>query len=128
MGGVGPEAAGRGVEACEAMVRAKWARYGNALAQLRADGVEDLPLVFSCYGRPHPDASAVLRYMAQVAARRQRFAEAPVLLARVRAAIGVHLWRRVAQMIRACVPPPTAEALSPPGWCSLLQTSDACSE
>ena len=121
VGVVSPDASGRGGDACDAMVRAKRAKYAGSLAQLRADGVEYLPFVFSCYGRPHADAAAVLRYMAQVAARRQGFAEAPVLLARVRAAIGVHLWRRVAQMVRACVPPPAADSLLAGGvdaWCA----------
>jgi hypothetical protein len=59
----------------------------STLPQLRADGVEYMPLVFSCYGRPRPDAVALLRFISQVAARRQGVSDAAALLARVRAAI-----------------------------------------
>ena len=91
------------------MARAMRARYCAALAQLRADGVEYVPVVFSCYGRPHPDASGVLEALAQAAARRVGCVDATSLLRRTRVAIGGQLWRRVAAMVRACLPAPRAE-------------------
>ena len=106
IGVVSPDAVGRGDDACEAMVRGKRAKYAAALPQLEADGIRYLPVVFSCYGRPHPEAQAVLEALAGAAARRLGCVEAGVLLRRTRLAVGVQLWRRAAAMVRACVPAP----------------------
>jgi hypothetical protein len=88
IGVVSPDAVGRGDDACEAMVRAKRARYAASLGQLAADGVAYQPVVFSCYGKPHPDASAVLSFMATAASRRLGCVEAGTLLRRTRVAVG----------------------------------------
>ena len=114
IGVVSPDAVGRGDDACEAMVRSKRAKYAAVLPQLEADGVRYLPVVFSCYGRPHPEAQGVLETLAGAAARRLGCVGAGVLLRRTRLAVGVQLWRRAAAMVRACVPAPQFSE-GPPG-------------
>ena len=97
-----PDAEGAGDDACEAMRSDKKKKYASILSDLAEEGVVYCPLVVSCYGRLHVDALQYLRSMAAVAARRHGFADGASLLRRVRTALGVQVWRRVAAMARAC--------------------------
>jgi hypothetical protein len=81
--------------------RGVYARYLDAL---EAEGVEYRPLIWSCWGREHPDTTAVLTQLARQAARRKGMASPAPLLRRVRAQIGAALARRGAAMLRACLP------------------------
>ena len=62
------------------------------------------PLVFSCYGRVHPEAVAIFRTLAQVAARKHGVIDSQGLLARLYRNVGVEIWRRVASMVYDCMP------------------------
>ena len=52
------------------MVQRKLNDYGTYLDELADDGISYQPLVWSCWGRPHADATAAVRSMVQAAARR----------------------------------------------------------
>ena len=62
------------------------------------------PLVFSCYGRVHPEAVAIFRTLAQVAARKHGVIDSKGLLARLYRNVGVEIWRRAASMVYDCMP------------------------
>ena len=62
------------------------------------------PLAFSCYGRVHLEAEAILKLVAQAAARRRGIADHTILLRRLHRNIGVEVWRRGTCMVLACLP------------------------
>ena len=70
-------------------------------------GVESVayrPVVWSCFGRAHPETEVMLEAMAVQAARRRGLRDHRLLLRRVRAAVGVALVRRSVRMVAACLP------------------------
>ena len=78
---------------------------------MAAEGVQYLPMAFSCYGRLHPDALRILEKMAQKPARRRGFGSHKLILRRALVRVGVEIWRRAAKMVLACLPQPSeAEA------------------
>ena len=99
-----PQAQTAGADPCASMVASKLERYAAILPELEADGVEYRPVVWSCWGRPHLGASAAVRSMAQAAARRHGAVGPRDLERRARQAVGVQLWKRAAQMAKACRP------------------------
>ena len=68
-----------------------------------------MPLVWSAYGRAHPEAESVLHTLAVHAARRRGLRGHRLILRRSRVAIGVAIWRWAAAMVHACLPKLTAE-------------------
>jgi hypothetical protein len=105
VGVTSPHRPAAGDDACAAMHASKLAVYAPYSAELAASGVAYLPLVWSAYGRPHPEASAALELLARRAARRRGLRCHRPLLRRTLAAVGVALWRRLAAMQAACLPP-----------------------
>jgi hypothetical protein len=96
-----PASEGAGVDACAAAVARKLRTYGPYLEELAREGVEYRPLAWTCWGRPHTDAEAALRSMAQAAARRQGAVNAQDLDRRARSAVGVQICHRAAKMVEA---------------------------
>jgi len=102
------EARHAGADCTESMRARKRTAYGpQVLDALEAEGVEYKPLVWSCYGREHPDTTAVLTVLARTAARRRGMASHQLLLRQTRARVGAALARRAAAMLRACMRPGT---------------------
>ena len=104
VGVAAPEAQNAGDDCTESMRRRKRRVYAKYLDALEAEGIEYKPLVWSCWGREHPDTTAVLTQLARQAARRRGAADHKELLRRVRAQVGAALARRAAAMLRACLP------------------------
>ncbi len=98
-----PAAAGAGEDCVESMRRRKVARIAPFASELEAGGIEYRPIVFSCYGRPHPDAQRLVQSLARRLARR-RGTEAHIEERRLAARIGLQIWRRAARMLRHCLP------------------------
>ena len=86
------------------MFAKKMGTYRNHFAELTEQGIRYAPFVMSCYGRLHPDATHALEALALRAALRHGFLEQRVLLRRFQAGLGVRVWKRLASMVRACVP------------------------
>ena len=82
----------------------KLREYRDVLQELADEGIRYRPLVWSCWGRPHCDASAAVHSMAAAAARRRGLGDARALASRVSGLVGVHIWRRAAAMVATCVP------------------------
>ena len=99
-----PGARHAGVDCTESMRVRKRGVYSRHLGALEAEGVQYRPLVWSCWGREHPDTTAVLTQLARQAARRRGLLCHWPLLRRVRARVGAALARRAAAMLRACLP------------------------
>ena len=97
-------AGGPGQDCTESMRVRKRSVYARHLDALEAEGVEYRPVIWSCYGREHPDTTAVLTAMARMAARRRGCPSHKPLLRQARAQIGAALARRLANMFRACLP------------------------
>ena len=104
VGVAAPGARHAGADCTESMRRRKRAVYARYLDALAAEGVDYQPLTWSCWGREHPDTTAVLTQLARRAARRRGVASHAPLLRRARAGIGAALARRAAAMLRACLP------------------------
>ena len=112
IGIMSPDATGAGADCCEAMFQRKLGTYESYLPQLEAQGIQYKPVVFSCYGRLHPEAASIIEAVSKQAARRRGFGDHRLLLRRAHAAIGVQIWRRAAAMIRICLPRLTPEGAS----------------
>ena len=105
IGVTNPDAAGAGDDCCDAMYNKKRADYAAYLPELEVRvGIAYRPMVWSASGRTHPEAEAMLRSMATLAARRRGLLDHRLILRRVRAAIGVALVRRAVRMASACTP------------------------
>ena len=89
------------------MVISKKAYYARFLDELRRGGVTYLPVVWSAYGRPHPDATRVLLTLARNTARRRGMQDFRGMARRSAARIAAALWRRAANMVLACWPVPS---------------------
>ena len=101
-----PDAAGAGPDCTESMRSRKLAKYLEYQGELDAARVVYRPITWSCYGREHPDTTAVLLAVARRTARRQGLADPLPVLRRMRASIGVALARRAARMVHACLRDP----------------------
>ena len=99
-----PDAVHAGEDCVETARVRKRAAYSRHLDALLAEGIEYRPLVWSCWGREHPETTAVLTQLARQAARRKGAADFVPLLRRARACIGAAIARRAAGMLRACMP------------------------
>ena len=109
VGVISPDSIGAGPDCCEAMVQRKLQTYAAYQGELDRRGVRFVPIAFSCYGRVHPEAAASIHRLAAAAARRQGAAHAGTLERRARCWISVAIIRRAVAMMRACLPPLTAE-------------------
>jgi hypothetical protein len=98
------ESMNSGDDCTESMRMRKRTKYAKFLPDLEAEGVEYKPLIWSCWGREHPDTTAALTAMARTAARRRGCPSHKPLLRQARAQIGAALARRLASMFRACMP------------------------
>ena len=100
-----PDTAAAGADCCAAMFDRKRRDYGAHLHELEVrQGISYCPMVWSAWGRAHPEAARILETLARQAARRRGLRDHRLLLRRVRASIGVQLMRRAVGMVRGCMP------------------------
>ena len=86
------------------MFRRKQGDYAAHTGELQEQDITYRPLVWSAWGRAHPETSAMLAAVAVQAARRRGLRDHRLLLRRSRGNVGVLLMRRAARMLHACVP------------------------
>lgn len=103
IGVTSPDRSGAGADCCEAMHRRKVQEYSPYLAEMAAAELFYRPMVWSAFGREHPQTSVTLETLARSAARRRGLRDHRLLLRRARAAIGVQLVCRAVRMTRACL-------------------------
>ena len=92
------------MDCCDSMHESKIDRYKQFLHGRFGPDFVYCPLIFSCYGRVHPESMSILRNIAQAAARRRGLLDFRGLLARVLRNIGVAIWKRAALMVHDCAP------------------------
>ncbi len=97
-----PLAANAGPDCTESMRKRKVRRYARWQGELEEQRITYRPLIWSAWGREHPDTSSVLVELAKVASRRRGLADYRPVLARARAGIGIAIARRAARMILSC--------------------------
>ena len=85
-------------------------KYAPFSADFAAAHVVHRLLIWSCFGREHPETIAALHGLARRIARRLGFANHLPVLAHIRAAIGVALARWGARMVHACLRDPGPRA------------------
>ena len=99
-----PDAANAGDDCTASMYGRKVDTYAPYAAVLDAQNITYQPLVWSAFGRPHPQTTTILRTLATRLARRRGCSDAAWRYRRLRAAAGVEIWRRGAKMVQACWP------------------------
>jgi len=97
-----PDAQNAGDDCVDAMYRRKMETYAEHADALDRQNIVYQPLVISCYGRPHPRTTAILRTLAKRVARRRGCSAVEWRYKRLQAALTVEIWRRAALMVRAC--------------------------
>ena len=107
-----PRTCTAGNDCCDSMWSEKFRHYRLALPEMAASGIHYVPLIFSCYGRVHPEAMCILENLAKRAARCIGVGDWHSLMRRTRASIGVSLARRCVAMVRACLKPLSPGALN----------------
>ena len=106
-----PHALEAGTDCTQSRVEAKLEYYGPHLAALLRQNISYTPIVWSAYGRPHPDTLTVLRSLSKSIARKRNIASAEVVFHRLHSSITLEIWRRRARQIRTCWP-----VDGPPGY------------
>ena len=99
-----PDAEHAGADCAVTMYANKTERYSAYAGILDAQNVAYQPLVWTAYGRPHPRTTAILRTLATRLARRRGCSDGEWRYRRLRAAVGVEIWRRAARKVMACWP------------------------
>ena len=101
-----PDAGGAGLDCCARMHSTKIKRYAPFLEELENQGVTYAPVIWSAWGRAHPETECILLTLAKAAARRRGLRDHRQLLRRTNAAVGVVLVRRAVRMCRSCLESP----------------------
>jgi len=112
VGVTSPNSTGAGGDCCEAMFAKKLDFYRPHFAALSAQDIRYVPLVFSSFGRLHPQAQSTLETVARTAARKRGLGDHRLLLRRATGRIGVAIWRRAAAMVKSCLPQLSAEEVA----------------
>jgi hypothetical protein len=102
-------------DAAQRYLNDKLYKYRRHLEAMRANGIVYKPIIWTAWGRAHPDAIAVLRSLAMKAARRRGLISSNELLADSRLGIALELQARAARMVMKCLPTQEDEATSDMG-------------
>ena len=87
-----------------AMYAKKIDYYAPHKESLDSQNIEYQPMIWSAYGRPHPQTTAILRTLATRIARRRGCSDAEWRYRCLRASLVTEIWRRGAKMVRSCWP------------------------
>ena len=109
LGVASPFAAGAGDDYCDTMHQRKMAKYEPYFEELAMEGIHYVPVIFSAFGRPHPQASVVMNNLASIAARKRGISDVEAIRRRLETWIGVRLQKRLAAMVINCLPQGTSE-------------------
>ncbi len=99
-----PDAVNAGPDCAATMRSRKLAEYGPHLEAMARDGVSYVPMVWTAWGRAHPETTRVMVAIAKRAARRRGFADHLPLLRRAQGRIGRAIVQRGVAMLKACRP------------------------
>jgi hypothetical protein len=100
-----PQSADGEADACSLYHDKKLAKYARILPELERQGIAYKPMIFSAWGRPHSEASVLIRRLAERAARRRGMTSGKAIYDDTCAKIGLELQARLAAMISKCQAP-----------------------
>ena len=86
------------------MLERKLRKYEPYQAVLDRQNITYQPMSFSCYGRLHPDTTAILRTLAKRVARRRGCSAGEWRFRRMWSKLVLQIWARAGRMVRACWP------------------------
>ena len=98
---------GAGDDCCVIAFRGNMRKYAKLLGPMAKEGVGFRPLVWSAEGRAHPVVTRALTYAAEQASRKHEDVCAKTFLQRWRRDIAVAIEKRLARMLKACLPAPS---------------------
>ena len=99
-----PDACNAGEDCTQTMSSRKFAKYREHQHTLDRQNIAYQPLTFSCYGRLHPDTTAILRTFAQRIARRRGWSAGEWRFRRLRSKLVTQIWARAGRTVRSCWP------------------------
>ena len=91
-------------DAAQLYLDAKIYKYRRYLDAMQAQGIVYKPMIWTAWGRAHPDVISVLRSLAIKAARRRGLISSQIILGETRLSIALELQARAARMVMACLP------------------------
>ena len=97
-----PTSADAGGDAAERYKQFKLQKYGRYEAELQDQGIAYTPLIWTAWGRQHPDATATMKALAARAARRKGLTARGDILAASRLSVALALHARAARMVLRC--------------------------
>ena len=92
------------------MYDAKVLRYSAFTEELRVQGIEYLPAIFSSYGRRHRSTSNIMIEATRKAARLRGLSDHRLILKRWHCTVTAEIWRRAATMALRCLPWPDPQS------------------
>ena len=98
------DAVGAGDDCCAKAFNRKLRKYARLLGPMARDGIGFRPMVWSAEGRPHPVVERIVGFASELAARKHPDASARAFAQRWRREIAVAIQKRLAGMVRACLP------------------------
>ena len=110
VGVASPHADRAGADCVQTMVNDKYAKYDPHAEALGRQGIACRPFCFSCYGRPHPDALAMLRDMVRRISRRRACTAHKARFRRLLAKLTGLLWARLGRQCMFCWPASSEDA------------------
>ena len=99
-----PTGADGDADAAQLYLNAKLSKYSRHLAAMQSNGITYKPIIWTAWGRAHPDAISALQSLAIKAARRRGLISASSMMAETRLNIALELQARAARMVMACMP------------------------
>ena len=97
-----PTAADAGADATDRYRQLKLQKYSRYEAELRDQGIAYAPLIWTAWGRQHPDVTATMKALAARAARRKGLIARGDILAASRLDVSLALQARAARMVMRC--------------------------
>ena len=104
-----PHSLDAGLDCTETMKQNNLRKYEDYLPELERQGTIYKPATISSYGRRHPDTTEMMTLAARRAARYRGLPDHRSLLNRWFRSLAAEVWRRVASMVRACMPGDSTE-------------------
>ena len=101
---VSPEAGSAGTDALSSAYRAKLRKYEEVIPEMRREGVDFQPMVWTSDGVPHPSVIRILNFAAGIAVSKRAAKSKKAFMRHWMHQITIQILRRRAAMVRECLP------------------------
>ena len=99
-----PDAQNAGDDCTQTMLDRKKNYYAPYANSLDRQNIRYQPLIWSSFGRPHPQTTTYLRTLSKTIARRRGCLGAGAVYAGLHKAISIEIWRRASKQVMSCWP------------------------